>query len=79
MDWTASKGHKLSNEEFYNPPEEEEIDKTTRQGGTYVLGGNGNSDRSQILPKRELLAQAALIRLTKEEKELNEGCGSEKN
>ncbi|KAF0464692.1 WLM-domain-containing protein [Gigaspora margarita] len=74
MDWTVSKSHKISNEEFYNPPEEEEIDKRSWEGGTYVLGGD--QSRANILPRRELLAEAALIRLTKEEKELAEGCGS---
>ena len=74
MDWTASGGHKTSNEEFYNPPEEEKIDEKAWQGGTFILGGN--SDRSKSLSKRELLAEAALIRLTKEEEELSKSCGS---
>ncbi|CAG8741896.1 31629_t:CDS:2 [Racocetra persica] len=72
MDWTASKSYKVSSAEFYNPPEEEKIDAHSWEGGTYVLGGN--STRTNVLSKRELLAEAALIRLTKEEKELTEGC-----
>lgn len=76
MDWTASGGNKISNDEFYNPPEEEKVDEKAWKGGSFILGGN--SDRSKTLPKRELLAEAALIRLTKEEEKLNEGCGSGK-
>jgi hypothetical protein len=74
LDWAASKGHKLSNDEFYNPPE---VDEKSWQGGTFVLGGN--SDRSKLLSKRELLAEAALNRLTKEEEELSKNCGSKTN
>ncbi|CAB4473114.1 uncharacterized protein OCT59_028345 [Rhizophagus irregularis] len=76
LDWTASGGNKISNGEFYNPPEEEKVDEKAWQGGSFILGGS--SDRSKTLSKRELLAEAALIRLTKEEEELNEGCGSGK-
>ncbi|CAI2166124.1 17737_t:CDS:2 [Funneliformis geosporum] len=73
LDWTASSGHKISNAEFYNAPEEEAIDEKSWQGGTFVLGGVGSDRR---LPKRELLAEATLLRLTKEEKELDDSCGS---
>ncbi|CAG8635343.1 4090_t:CDS:2 [Dentiscutata erythropus] len=67
----------ISNEEFYNPPEEEEIDARSWEGGTYVLGGDPS--RANAISRRELLAEAALIRLTKEEKELTEGCGSHRH
>ncbi|CAG8456244.1 17783_t:CDS:2 [Funneliformis caledonium] len=73
LDWTASGGHKISNDEFYNAPEEEAIDEKSWQGGTFVLGGVGTDRR---LTKRELLAEATLMRLTKEEKELDDNCGS---
>ncbi|CAH1757108.1 12382_t:CDS:2 [Entrophospora sp. SA101] len=73
LDWTLSDGKKLSNEEFYNPSEQEGIDTRSWQGGAYVLGGD--TERAKILSKRELLAEATLMRLTKEEKELDESCG----
>ncbi|CAG8594430.1 12376_t:CDS:2 [Cetraspora pellucida] len=75
MDWTASKSHKISSAEFYDPPEEEKINTRSWEGGTYVLGGS-STHANNVLSRRELLAEAALIRLTKEEKELTEGCGS---
>ncbi|CAG8452806.1 852_t:CDS:2 [Acaulospora morrowiae] len=74
MDWTASGGHKLSNSDFYNPLEGD-VNSNVYEGGIFKLGGD--STRTSSLPRRELLAEAALIRLTKEEQELNEGCGSE--
>ncbi|CAG8579640.1 13655_t:CDS:2, partial [Acaulospora colombiana] len=75
MDWTVSKGHKISNDEYYNPPEDTDEDELY-EGGTFMLGGDPT--RTKNLPMRELLAEAALIRLTKEEQELNDGCGSGK-
>lgn len=73
MDWTASGGHKVSHEEYYNPSVGTEDDKSLK-GGTFVLGGDPT--RKTSTPMRELLAEAALIRLTKEEIELDEKCGS---
>ncbi len=42
-------------------------------GGTFVLGSGGNSD--QHLSRRELAARAAMMRLSDEEKEIQEACG----
>ncbi|CAJ0759940.1 12384_t:CDS:2 [Entrophospora sp. SA101] len=52
LDWTLSDGKKLSNEEFYNPSEQEEIDTRSWQGGAYVLGGD--TERAKMLSKHEL-------------------------
>ncbi|KAJ3310046.1 hypothetical protein HDU76_003463 [Blyttiomyces sp. JEL0837] len=45
------------------------------QGGTFVLGGNGENGEGS-LPMREVLARAVARRLTKEEVEMVEGCGT---
>ncbi|RHZ69484.1 hypothetical protein Glove_283g40 [Diversispora epigaea] len=75
LDWTASGGNKISNEEFYNPSEGTEINNDQSfEGGTFTLGGDPTRKRNMSM--RELLAEAALIRLTNEEIELNEKCGS---
>ncbi|KAJ3299456.1 hypothetical protein HK104_008812 [Borealophlyctis nickersoniae] len=70
----SNKTHRLSSERFYNAPNEEQVDAPAFEGGTFVLGGRGGGDR----PMREVLAEAALLRLTKEEEELTKGCGVKK-
>ncbi|CAG8524178.1 8473_t:CDS:2 [Diversispora eburnea] len=77
LDWTASGGNQLSKEKFYNPSEEIGINNNQSfEGGTFTLGGDPTRKRNMEM--RELLAEAALIRLTKEEIELDEKCGSVK-
>ncbi|KAJ3045487.1 hypothetical protein HDV00_009141 [Rhizophlyctis rosea] len=80
-------GRTAGDGKFYNPPEEEAVDEKAFEGGVFVLGGStvvsggghvgsgGGSDASSM---REVLARAALGRLTKEEEEMVEGCGSRK-
>ncbi|KAK9240008.1 WLM domain-containing protein [Lipomyces kononenkoae] len=67
-------GHKLTNEEFYTPPDEEEIeDSGGWEGGSFVLG-SGESDRDgnpgeittddvRRLSPRELMLRAAELRM----------------
>ncbi|KAI9473448.1 MAG: WLM domain-containing protein [Benjaminiella poitrasii] len=82
LDWTAHGAHTLSSGDYYNPiNEEEELENDiTYEAGTYKLGSNSsNISDTMNTPetRRQRLAAAALSRLTKkEEKELDEGCGS---
>ncbi|KAI8824302.1 WLM domain-containing protein [Fimicolochytrium jonesii] len=63
---------------YYNPPEEERVDEPAFQGGTFRLGGGGRRETGEreSRPMREIMAEAALGRLTREEEELERGCGS---
>ena len=46
------------------------------EGGTFVLGGaDAGTGIGGGLPMREVMARAALSRLSKEEREMVEGCG----
>lgn len=47
-------------------------------GGTYRLGGDANSSKN-MLTRRELAARAALMRMSKEEEEIEEACGCNVN
>lgn len=60
MDWTQGQG--LTRESDDIP-----------EGGTYRLGGN--SHKSSNLSARELAARAAMMRLTTEEREIQDNCG----
>ncbi|KND00072.1 uncharacterized protein SPPG_04414 [Spizellomyces punctatus DAOM BR117] len=60
--------------EYYNSGEEEAVDAPAFMGGTFRLGGGSQSRDNKS--QREILAEAALKRLTREEVELVEGCGS---
>ncbi|CAG8552566.1 3630_t:CDS:2, partial [Ambispora leptoticha] len=74
LDWTKSTGRQISHHEYYHPPHEEDnIDAAGYVGGTFRLGGD--TERTKKLSRREILAEAATLRLTKEEKELDKGCG----
>ncbi|KAI7906382.1 WLM domain-containing protein [Cokeromyces recurvatus] len=83
LDWTAHGAHTLSDDIYKNPVDDEAFieNNVTYEAGTYRLGSSSNNSElnSVNTPKtrRQILAAAALSRLTrKEEKELDEGCGS---
>ncbi|TPX30769.1 hypothetical protein SmJEL517_g05751 [Synchytrium microbalum] len=72
LDWTA-KGHVIGGSDVYNPEESEAVDEKAFEGGVFVLGG---SKKDENRPMREVLAEAALLRLTKEEQDMVDSCGS---
>lgn len=72
LDWN-NKGRTVGDADIYNPEESEEVDEKAFEGGTFVLGGRAAEAGR---PMREVLAEAAILRLTKEEKEIMESCGS---
>ncbi|CAO3644799.1 unnamed protein product [Cunninghamella blakesleeana] len=82
MDWSAHGGHLLNkNGSYYQPDEDENEENSaiTWEAGVYRLGGSQTSQDIglSIESRRELIARAALSRLTKEEEqEMDEGCGS---
>ncbi|RUS22912.1 WLM domain-containing protein, partial [Endogone sp. FLAS-F59071] len=83
LDWTAHGGHSVvSGGEFYNLLEEKNVDEggsVMYESGTYVLGGGrtqGETEVDDVRIRREKIAKAALLRLTREEVEMVEGCGS---
>ena len=57
-------------------PVEEENDTACFVGGTHRLGGNGSNDG---LTARELRANAAVNRMTREEEEIERSCGCEQS
>lgn len=81
LDWTAHGANKLDRGEYYNPEDDEEVEMEndiTYEGGTYRLGAGSKSNPGVDTPeaKRKQIAAAALLRLTKQEKEMDEACGS---
>ncbi|KAH8698393.1 putative zinc metallo proteinase [Talaromyces proteolyticus] len=83
-DWTRG-GHRLSEEEFYNPrdweqqgdgEEEWAMDHGGWTGGEFVLGGSGNDVRGSALSRRDILARAAEDRL-KRDQQRGKGPSSE--
>lgn len=73
LDWKA-KGHTISSSSYYNPEDQAvSVDARGYQGGAFLLGGRSMTG---IGPSREVLANAAELRLTKEEVELDNACGS---
>ena len=72
-DWKRG-GHRLSEDEFYNPADdgyvggEDHFDAGGWTGGEYVLGSDQGSDANQGLSRREILARAALSRAEKQKK-----------
>jgi hypothetical protein len=85
-DWRQG-GHKLSEDEFYNPGEdghvdgEEHFDAGGWTGGEFVLGSDQGSSGNQGLSRREILARAALGRAEKQkeaQKATAETQGSDK-
>ncbi|KAG9294389.1 hypothetical protein G9A89_001894 [Geosiphon pyriformis] len=73
LDWTQSKGQKIGHIEYFESLEDERVGEQLFEGGAFRLGGG--SDLTKSKSRREILAQAALTRLTKEEQEIEEGCG----
>ncbi|GKY94985.1 hypothetical protein MPSEU_000463100 [Mayamaea pseudoterrestris] len=78
MDWTRGAGLSSMNAVSGQPA-------TLYTGGTYRLGGCHENDAAydtnniRQQPLRELAAQAALARMTKEEREIEEHCGCGRN
>ena len=67
-DWKHG-GHRLTDEEFYNPTDDgeyEHIDSGGWTGGEFVLGSLNSSERGEGLTRREILAKAAMRRLEKQ-------------
>jgi len=67
--FSSQSGHALSNEEIYEPEEEEHVDGGGWEGGTYVLGGGSGSEANQGLSRRDILADAAMRRIQREKRE----------
>lgn len=74
-DWTRG-GHKLSDQEFYNPQDwenegqrsdDEWADHGGWTGGEYVLGGGGNGGEDTAMSRREIMARAAEDRFKREQ------------
>merc|ERR1712038_704174 len=65
MDWTQGAG-------LTNITEDE--DMNAYEGGTFRLGGHIESE-SQTMSMRDLAARAALMRMSKEEEEIQNACG----
>lgn len=72
-DWTTG-GRALTNQVFYNPPEQEQhIENAGWQGGSFKLGGGGGSTKSAAISVekpvgqepnlREIMARAAEERM----------------
>ncbi|KAI8849298.1 WLM domain-containing protein [Chytridium lagenaria] len=72
-----SSGHTVNSSSFATFRDEDAgtVDDHGYTGGSFVLGGKRRDDDR---PMRELLAEAALLRLTDEEKEITESCGGDK-
>ena len=72
MDWTQGGGITASSSTTFS-------NGALYTGGTYILGSGHDEEsgatRSSSIPLRELLAQAAEARMTKEEQEIQEHCG----
>ncbi|KAJ3212900.1 hypothetical protein HDU67_003517 [Dinochytrium kinnereticum] len=72
-----SEGHTVGQSSFASSSEDADaIDAHGYTGGSYVLGGK---KRPEDVPLREVLAEAALLRLSMEEEEIMKGCGSQKS
>jgi hypothetical protein len=79
----STQGHSLHGGPEYRGPidqgesEWDRIERGRYQGGTFVLGGS--SELTKERPMREVLAEAAQMRLTEVEKQLEHGCGSSRD
>ena len=62
--FSSQSAHSLSNQEFYEPEEEEHVDGGGWEGGTYTLGGEAHEG----LSRRDILAEAATRRMQREKK-----------
>ena len=63
LDWTGGQGLQSL----------EDVGMTTYSGGTHRLGGNSTMENP--MTARDLRAQAAMNRMTREEEEIEESCG----
>lgn len=61
--FSSQSAHALSHEEFYES-DEEHVDGGVWEGGTYTLGGGGETQTG--LSRRDILADAAMRRLQRE-------------
>merc|ERR1719384_1774935 len=66
MDWTQGAGLSAVGEDD---------NMNTYQGGTFRLGGGQAKSDSQRMSVRDLAARAAMMRMTKEEEEIQASCG----
>lgn len=69
-DWKHG-GHRLTNEEFYNPEDSvdaDHVDEGGYTGGEFVLGTLEGASQNVGLSRREILAKAAMSRLEKQNK-----------
>jgi hypothetical protein len=73
LDWTRD-GHRSGGFSSANPVDGGP-DHDSLLGGTYVLGSNSSLAEPQVLSTRELAARAAMMRLSDEDKEIQEACG----
>lgn len=64
MDWTQGSGLSANDAEMQS-----------YSGGTFRLGGSESNNNKRNMSARELRAQAALSRMTKEEEEIQQHCG----
>ncbi|ORX92560.1 WLM-domain-containing protein [Basidiobolus meristosporus CBS 931.73] len=71
LNWTKSNGKTLSKKKFFDP---DDVSYSDANPSTSRVLGGAKSDPS--LSQREVMANAAMLRLTAIEKELDEGCGS---
>lgn len=72
----AHQGHSMAlGNSYYQPTE---IDEGDYKGGAYKLGGSSSSASplGSAAEQREIIASARLLRLTPQEIEMSEGCGS---
>ena len=77
-DWKHG-GHRLTNEEFYNPEDSidaNHVDDGGYTGGEFVLGTLEGATQHTGLSRREILAKAAMSRLEKQNKESKRDKGS---
>lgn len=65
--FSSQSAHILSNEEYFEPQEEEHVDGGGWEGGTYTLGGGSESHEG--LSRRDILADAAMRRMQKKKEE----------
>jgi WLM domain len=61
--FASQSAHALSNEEVFEP-EEDHVDGGAWEGGTYTLGGGGESHEG--LSRRDILADAAMRRMQRD-------------
>lgn len=79
LDWKNGKGRSLTGlaaPETYSPPTGTGTRSASSGPEVHVLGGSTDPLLQQLLPARFLAGTAALLRLTEEEKEVEDNCAS---